>query len=97
MAEDASLDDFRSESDGTAESRADDGTNESRADDETPSDADTAPADPESAAAETPPPATTTYAWDGDGAACASCGETVERRWQQDGGLVCVECKEWSG
>jgi hypothetical protein len=88
MSEDASLDDFLNDSDdGTAESASADGT---------PSDADTASADPESEAAETPSPATTTYAWDGDGAACESCGETVEKRWQQDGGLVCVECKEWS-
>ena len=42
-----------------------------------------------------PPVATTTYAWDGDGAACDACDERVERRWQQDGGLVCVECKDW--
>jgi len=40
-------------------------------------------------------PATTTYAWDGDGAACEACGEVTERRWQHDGALVCVSCKEW--
>ena len=39
--------------------------------------------------------AATTYAWDGAGAACAACDETVERRWQQDGDLVCIECKDW--
>ena len=40
-------------------------------------------------------PAATTYAWDGAGSACAACDETVERRWQQEGDLVCVECKDW--
>ncbi|MBX0295375.1 DUF7573 domain-containing protein [Haloarcula nitratireducens] len=40
-------------------------------------------------------PATTTYAWSGEGAACGACGGTVERRWQQDGSLVCADCKEW--
>lgn len=40
-------------------------------------------------------PAATTYAWDGAGEACADCGEPVERRWQQDGDLVCIECKDW--
>jgi len=41
------------------------------------------------------PRATTTYAWSADGAACGACGEVVQRRWQQDGSLVCPACKEW--
>lgn len=78
MAEDTSLDDFRSdESDGA-------GSEKDAADDES---------DP--APDRTPTSATTTYAWSGDGAACESCGEVVERRWQQDGALVCVDCKAW--
>lgn len=82
MAEDASLDDFLSKTDGqTGRSASGDST---------------APDESEPGAAETPAPATTTYAWDGDGTACASCGETVERRWQQGGALVCPECKDWS-
>ncbi|WP_254279824.1 DUF7573 domain-containing protein [Haloarcula marina] len=40
-------------------------------------------------------PATTTYAWSPDGAACGACGTAVERRWRQDGDLVCPDCKEW--
>ncbi len=40
-------------------------------------------------------PAVTTYAWSTDGAACAECGEVVERRWTQDGHLVCGACKSW--
>jgi len=37
----------------------------------------------------------TTYAWSPEGAACAECGEVVERRWTQDGVLVCGACKSW--
>jgi hypothetical protein len=40
-------------------------------------------------------PAEATYAWSGDGNTCAACGETVERRWRSDDGLVCPDCKEW--
>ncbi|CCQ33420.1 hypothetical protein HLRTI_000381 [Halorhabdus tiamatea SARL4B] len=40
-------------------------------------------------------PATTTYEFVPDGAECASCGRTVDRRWQQDGSLVCEECTDW--
>lgn len=39
--------------------------------------------------------ATTTYAWSDGAATCGTCGEAVERRWQQAGDLVCVECKDW--
>ena len=41
-------------------------------------------------------PAETTYAWGGDGGVCDACGERSERRWRQDDGLVCPDCKEWS-
>jgi hypothetical protein len=40
-------------------------------------------------------PATSTYAWSGEGGTCAACGGATDRRWQQDGRLVCPECKEW--
>ncbi|MDT3433763.1 hypothetical protein [Haloarcula sp. 1CSR25-25] len=40
-------------------------------------------------------PAVTTYAWSPEGAACAECGEVVERRWIQGGDLVCGACKSW--
>lgn len=39
--------------------------------------------------------ATTTYTWSEDGAPCKSCDEVVQRRWQQNGSLVCSACKEW--
>lgn len=88
MAEDASLDDFLSETD--------EGTDQSASDDETVSDDEAAADEPDAAAAETPARATTTYAWDGAGGTCGSCGEVVERRWQQDGALVCSACKDWT-
>lgn len=56
------------------------------ADGEDPTDA----ADPVDAA-----PATSTAAWTTDGAACDRCGESVPRRWFDDGALVCPACKEW--
>lgn len=36
-----------------------------------------------------------TSTWRPDGAACQSCGATVERRWRGAAGLVCGGCKEW--
>lgn len=40
-------------------------------------------------------PAESTMDWTPDGAACAACGATVERRWRDDGRLVCLDCKQW--
>ncbi|WP_227352780.1 DUF7573 domain-containing protein [Haladaptatus salinisoli] len=40
-------------------------------------------------------PAGATYGWTPDGAACERCGESVERRWSDDDGMVCSDCKEW--
>jgi len=40
-------------------------------------------------------PARTTYAWSDEGTTCESCGDVVEQRWEQDGALVCPDCKEW--
>ena len=39
--------------------------------------------------------AATTYAWTPDGAECAECGATVERRWRDGDELVCSDCKPW--
>ncbi|WP_324756376.1 DUF7573 domain-containing protein [Haloarcula sp. GH36] len=86
MAEDVSLDEFLHD-DESAESPAEDATGS-----DPTSDDGTATDRGESDAIE---PATTTYAWSDDGAACAACGTVVERRWQQDGSLVCPACKEW--
>ena len=44
-------------------------------------------------------PATPTYRWTPEGAACDWCGRIVERRWVDDGddddAFVCDDCKEW--
>lgn len=40
-------------------------------------------------------PATSTYAWSPDGGECAACRDAVERRWRDDGDLVCADCKSW--
>jgi len=85
MGEDASLDDFLA----TGESE------ESAASEAEPSEPASEEELSEPESSDGIAPATTTYAWDGGGAACEACGEVVERRWQQDGGLVCVACKDW--
>ena len=40
-------------------------------------------------------PAVSTYAFSPDGATCAACGAVVEKRWRDDGDLVCPDCKQW--
>ena len=40
-------------------------------------------------------PATATYRWQPDGAACEACGATTERQWLDDGAFVCPDCKQW--
>ncbi len=91
--DDASLDDFLSDGD---ESEAGDGDPDPAA----PS-PDTAPEDEgdetDAPAVDTTDvePAVSTYAWRSDATACAACGEQVERRWRDDGRLVCADCKDW--
>lgn len=94
MAEDASLDDFLdggdSEDEGDSGSASGDDTGETESettDAEASTDAE--------AASDAVEPAVTTYAWSPEGAACAECGEVVERRWTQGGVLVCGACKSW--
>jgi hypothetical protein len=41
------------------------------------------------------PPAESTFAWSSEPVACAACGEAVQRRWRDDGELVCRACKSW--
>jgi hypothetical protein len=84
MTEDASLDDFLGADDTESAAAEDDGNSVADGEEAT----DTSQAD-------TVEPATTTYAWTGEGAACESCSEVVERRWQQAGALVCSACKDW--
>lgn len=40
-------------------------------------------------------PAVATYDWTPSGAECGECGAVVERRWRDDAGLVCPDCKTW--
>lgn len=40
-------------------------------------------------------PAVSTYDFTPGGAPCAACGESVEKRWRDDAGLVCPDCKTW--
>lgn len=92
MGEDASLDQFVGGGDDEAgDTDASDDGDATPADEERPGE----DADTETTSGGDPTPATTTYAWSDEGTQCAACGEVVERRWQQDGTLVCVDCKEW--
>ena len=43
----------------------------------------------------TPEPAAPTFDWTPGGSVCVACGERVERRWTDDGRLVCAACKRW--
>jgi len=110
MDEDASLDDFlggesseQSEA-GDVGSADEESAGEPEPADETELAGDTqssATVGTETAAADDDPvdtdiePAATTYAWSDEGTTCDGCGETVERRWQQAGDLVCIDCKDW--
>ncbi|WP_336336465.1 DUF7573 domain-containing protein [Haloarcula brevis] len=111
MAEDASLEDFLdadtdSGDEGHGDSTPDSEDDGAAATGETASEEDggtaegsAGTADREDADAEgssdAVDPAVTTYAWSPEGAACADCGEVVERRWTQGGVLVCGACKSW--
>ncbi|MFY4811563.1 DUF7573 domain-containing protein [Haloarcula sp. AONF1] len=89
MAEETSLEDFLDTGD-ESEDEAESGTSAGGDTTETESEA----SDSE-ASTDAVEPAVTTYAWSPDGAACADCGAVVERRWTQDGVLVCGACKSW--
>ena len=43
-----------------------------------------------------PAPAASTFAFSPEGAPCGACGARVERRWRDEAGLVCGDCKNWS-
>jgi hypothetical protein len=107
--EDRSLDDFLGDDPDDSEGTVADESlkrSDERAGDDEPGDeraesggteTDDAETDEESARVDpsTVEPAESTYAWSRDGGACAACGESVDRRWHADSGLVCVDCKEW--
>ncbi|WP_188980119.1 DUF7573 domain-containing protein [Halocalculus aciditolerans] len=43
----------------------------------------------------TPSPPAATYAFDPTGAPCEACGDRVPRRFRDENGLVCGDCKQW--
>lgn len=101
MARDRSLDEFfGGDGDADAESAADGADTDADAGVAGAEGADAGTSDGDDA--ETPltdasavDPATPTYRWTPEGAACESCGRAVERRWEDDGAFVCDDCKEW--
>jgi hypothetical protein len=105
MSEDASLDDFLDSGGGSADDGSEptgesqtvaDSTPEPSAqvDDEHEGDGGRSTANGGDERARVTP-ATTTYAWSDEGTTCEECAEPAERRWQQDGALVCPDCKVW--
>ena len=105
MTDDASLTDFAGSGDGAGDAGdGDTGTDDPENGAHGPDDAPHSDDDAEAEATETP---TFTYTSTPDGAECAACGATVEKRWHAgEGGaaespdldpdaLVCPDCKEW--
>ncbi|SFR30596.1 MULTISPECIES: DUF7573 domain-containing protein [Halorubrum] len=84
MPEDRSLDDF---------AEADDASGEAPTDGSVGADGDTTESGPDDS--DEVEPATATSTWHGDGAACAECGQRVERRWRDGDDFVCADCASW--
>jgi len=91
VSENRSLDEF--DAGPETESAADDGDGTDRS--LTASDGDGDPSGPERPSSSDAAPATPTMRRTPAGADCGVCGETVERRWHDDGAFVCTDCKEW--
>lgn len=102
MSRDASLSDFaasdaddETEDDGPRDDESGDAGSTTDGETDHPADEEaSASLDSESATVDADP-ATTTFAWSPDGAACARCGETVRRRWRDGDDVVCSDCKDW--
>ena len=99
---DIPLDEFATSSDG----KSDDGdTNgppdetqlDSPSTEESPSDkmGEAATTESDTEAKTEPAPPTATVVWSPEGGDCTDCGATVDRRWEDDGTLVCAACKSW--
>jgi hypothetical protein len=105
VPEDASLDDFLDAGDdgespvaaereaADDDSEADDVATAAEAGDGDAAGTDASDGDPPST--DDVEPAVSTYTWAAAGGACATCGESVDRRWRADDDLVCADCKEW--
>jgi len=53
------------------------------------------PDEPEAGAAPAQRAPPSTFAFVSEGAACTACGAAVTRRWRDEAGLVCPDCKDW--
>ncbi|UWG46886.1 Uncharacterized protein HSRCO_0591 [Halanaeroarchaeum sp. HSR-CO] len=89
MTRDARLDAFAARGAATEDTDGEGATEDAAEDGETE-------VSDERVAGEDPPSLVTTSEWTPDGEECPTCGEVVERRWRQNGALVCPECKNWS-
>ncbi|TQQ80967.1 hypothetical protein EGH24_07370 [Halonotius terrestris] len=91
MSEDRPLTEFTDDS-----SESVDGDDDLDSDDEGPTEAvDEEPTTVDEEVTAATDPATATYRWQPDGAACARCGATTERQWRDDDEFVCPDCKAW--
>lgn len=100
MSEDRPLTEFTDAERDSGDSESDSGDSVIPTGDDEPTTDDESMADDESTADHKPTateadPATVTYRWQPDGAACARCGTTTERQWRDDDGFVCADCKAW--
>jgi len=94
MSEDRPLTEFTDAERDSGDSESDSGDSVIATGDDEPTAGDESTADDEPTATEADP-ATVTYRWQPDGAACARCGTTTERQWRDDDGFVCADCKAW--
>ena len=94
MSEDRPLTEFTDAERDSGDSESDSGDSVIATGDDEPTTDDESTADDEPTATEADP-ATVTYRWQPDGAACARCGTTTERQWRDDDGFVCADCKAW--
>ena len=94
MSEDRPLTEFTDAERDSGDSESDSGDSVIATGDDEPTTDDESMADGEPTATEADP-ATVTYRWQPDGAACARCGTTTERQWRDDDGFVCADCKAW--
>jgi hypothetical protein len=102
--DDATLDEFGTDGDGTDTAEDDEATGESGAasdapdSDRTGDDGDAAETRLESEGEGTPPegpdPVVTTYAW-AEAGQCGNCGTDAAERWRREGTLVCPACASW--
>ncbi|MCU4718234.1 DUF7573 domain-containing protein [Halapricum hydrolyticum] len=105
MERDATLEDFLDSGEGDPPDTASGGPIDADRDDETPDTADRDDETPDTADRDDETPdtaepddadiATSAMSYRSGGGACAVCGTVVERRWRDDDGLVCRDCKTW--